>query len=144
MMLAGREDTGQKETQAEAQSAVTITMTRSRRSLSPRSRRSVIITRRSGHFKTYGVAQLSDLPAEKWASIFLADVSWIYGGHRRKYMQSFLLPARKRWLLNCTPSAAGAELSMNPRYAEENCVFHALGEHRGNICNNAEASYLRV
>ena len=71
------EDTGQKETPAEAQSAVTITKDEITAVIVAKIKKKRDNNEKIGQLlKTYGVAQLSDLPAEKYEA-FLADVSQI-------------------------------------------------------------------
>lgn len=75
--LPWAEDTGQKETQAEAQSAVTITKDEITAVIVAKIKKKRDNNEKIGQLlKTYGVAQLSDLPAEKYEA-FLADVSQI-------------------------------------------------------------------
>ena len=75
--LPWAEDTGQKETPAEAQSAVTITKDEITAVIVAKIKKKRDNNEKIGQLlKTYGVAQLSDLPAEKYEA-FLADVSQI-------------------------------------------------------------------
>ncbi len=71
------EDTGQKDAQAEAPSTVTITKDDITAVIVAKIKKKRDNNEKIGQLlKTYGVAQLSDLPAEKYEA-FLADVSQI-------------------------------------------------------------------
>ena len=75
--LPWAEDTGQKETPAEAQPAVTITKDDITAVIVAKIKKKRDNNEKIGQLlKTYGVVQLSDLPAEKYEA-FLADVSQI-------------------------------------------------------------------